>query len=223
MQLVAPSSNLSFQAIDFDSDGDQDLALPSSIGAVLALQDDPGIVEDAFPLSVDRLSLPLLLVDLDGDGDGEAVVIDTDVDAVVAYENTGLRAIGSGFCGPFAAALTAIGSDVVADNNITLRAQSLPPTQFGIAVGARAFGPPMSFPGGTLCLTGAIGRYDDAPQIMQSSLAGVMALELDLGALSLPTGPVPGMAGDTWCFQIWYRTPSAQLSAFTSGVSVQLR
>ncbi len=193
--LMARDLFLDFQAVDFDGDGDQDVAISRSGDVRLAVQDAPGSLGDAFPLAANRLALPLRLADLDGDGDGDLVEIDSDLDAVFAYENTGLQAIGSAFCFDLTSPLAAIGSASVLENNITLRAQGLPPGQFGIAVAARTFGPPTPVPGGIyFCLTGAVGRFDDPSQILMSSPDGVMSLGLDLGALSVPNGTVPGLS-----------------------------
>ena len=119
-----------------------------------------------------------------------------------------------------------VSSDVVSTNRLSLVGAGIRPNVFGIAVGSQSFGPPVPVAGtqGSICLTGALGRYDGPGQILNSDAAGIMALDLDLGALETPAGPVPAQAGQSWSFQIWHRHPgSTPTSRFTTGVTVLLR
>ncbi len=154
--------------IDFDADGDTDILYPASAFAFnlpkIAEQLAGGVMRDGFPISgaaIFTSSAPQF-GDLDGDGDKE--LLTSGFGTANAYENFGIVNVGSSFCtGPpsFRATLTAVGTEVLADNRITLVAAGIQPNVFGIAVGSQTFGPQV--PVGTqglLCLTGPIGRYD---------------------------------------------------------------
>ena len=75
---------------------------------------------------------------------------------------------------------------------------------------------------GNLCLAGAIGRYVGPGQIQSSGATGSITLQLNLGAMPQPTGPVAAVAGQTWNFQAWYRDAVAgtPTSNFTDGLRV---
>ena len=229
---------LPVEVIDFDSDGDQDLIyranqeFSSPQLYLVAEQDASGQFRDGYPLvqAVGGIvRVPFSTVDLDGDGDRE--VIGTDTRDVIAYENFGIVHLGTAICaapvtesGP----LAAVGSDALGDNSLTLIGAWAPANVFGMAVGSRTVGAPTPVANsqGSLCLTGAIGRYDGPNQIMNSGPGGLFRLDLDLGALEIPGGPIPAQVGESWSFQIWHRSPvsgSGPPSRFTTGVSVQLR
>ncbi|MEZ6014578.1 MAG: hypothetical protein R3F49_05650 [Planctomycetota bacterium] len=75
---------------------------------------------------------------------------------------------------------------------------------------------------GTLCLSGAIGRYIGPGQILQANPTGGIALALDLLQHPTPNGFVQVTAGETWHFQAWYRDAfmGSATSNFTDGISV---
>ncbi|MEM6673832.1 MAG: hypothetical protein AAF726_13390 [Planctomycetota bacterium] len=122
--------------------------------------------------------------------------------------------------------LTASGSSVVADNDLTLHVTDLPQNSFGFAIVSATQGFLPGVPGpGILCLNGEIGRYVGPGQIQNSGSSGSFDLSIDLGQIPTPTGFVPTMAGDTWNFQAWYRdfdpvNPPVPTSHFTSGVEI---
>lgn len=112
----------------------------------------------------------------------------------------------------------ALGSDDVALNSFVLRASSLPPNQFGIFVisltpGSQPVG------NGNLCLSGSIGRYDQAGQIMSSGPGGTFSLGLDLTQLRLSASIVAAQPGETWYFQTWHRD-GGQTSNFAEATQV---
>jgi len=140
--------------------------------------------------------------------------------------------IGSSYCGPAvpntsggSAVLTASGSEVAANNNVTLQASSLPANQFGFFLTSMTQGLVMN-PGGSngnLCLGGTIGRYVGSGQIMNAGAGGTISLTLDL--TQTPAGGVfvSIAAGETWNFQAWFRDigPMGQPeSNFTDGRSI---
>lgn len=136
--------------------------------------------------------------------------------------------VGQSYCGPavrnstgLPGRIRALGSDVVADDCLTLRAEDLPSGQFGYFLNSQSKGF-IQNPGGSqgnLCLSGSIGRYNK--QVAKTGPAGVLQLLLDLQNTPTPSGPVAIQPGETWHFQAWYRdkNPSAT-SNFTDGTTV---
>ena len=138
---------------------------------------------------------------------------------------------GTNYCGPApvnstgaSSTLTALGTAVVAQNLLTLRAQSLPNNSFGFFLTSATAGF-VANPGGSmgnLCLGGAIGRYVGPGQIKNSGTTGAFELALDLTRTPTPTGLVAIMAGDTRRFQAWHRdaVAGAPTSNFTDGLEL---
>ena len=116
------------------------------------------------------------------------------------------------------------GSDVAADNNLTLNTSNLPANSFAFYLAGQVQGFAAN-PGGSqgnLCLSGSIGRYVGPGQIQQANAAGTISLAIDLTQVPQPTGFVSAAAGDTWNFQAWYRDAigGSATSNFTDGLSV---
>lgn len=138
--------------------------------------------------------------------------------------------IGTDFCAAAvnssgaAGAITARGSEVAADNDLTLTASSLPPGQFGIFVVSPTVGPPVqpANSNGFLCLSGQIGRYNMPGQILQADAGGSFELQLDLSQIPTPTALVAATAGDSYSFQAWFRD-GATSSNFTGGVTIDFQ
>jgi len=139
----------------------------------------------------------------------------------------GEELVGTSYCSPAepnssgtGARIVAQGSNMVAQNDLTLVAYNLPTAKFGyfLVSATQGFTP---FPGGsqgTLCLGGQIGRY--ANQVQSSGSGGTFSLAIDLGALPVKP-PHAVQPGETWNFQVWCRdlNPGAT-SNFTDAVSV---
>lgn len=124
-----------------------------------------------------------------------------------------------------AAVLGATGSDVVANNDVTLTCTGLPPNSFGYFLSGTAQTLVVA-PGGSqgnLCVGGTVGRFNRAAfnEIQNSGASGQFSLVIDLTNMPTPTGPEVLMAGDTRTFQCWYRdaNPTAT-SNFSDGVEV---
>ncbi|MEM9799775.1 MAG: hypothetical protein AAGA20_05570 [Planctomycetota bacterium] len=139
--------------------------------------------------------------------------------------------IGEAYCGPAvpnvsgaSASIFALGSNVVADNDLTLSAISLPANTFSFFLASRDqnFVPNPSGSVGTLCLGGSIGRFVGPGEIQNAGISGEVSLSLDLNRIPQPTGFTAVTAGETWNFQAWYRDTAngAPTSNFTNGVSV---
>ncbi len=123
--------------------------------------------------------------------------------------------------------LRATGSDVVAQNQLALQAEGLPPGAFGFFLNGSARAS-VQFPGGSqgvLCVGGAIGRYVAPGQIQQADLSGAFQLALDLAAHPTPAGTVAVQPGETWRFQAWYRDSLLGIptSNFTDALEVLFR
>ena len=138
--------------------------------------------------------------------------------------------LGTNFCGPAVpnssgspAGIQAGGSNVVANNNVTLVATQLPPNQFGFFLVSQTQGF-ITNPGGAqgnLCLGGAIGRYSRPGEVLSSGPCGTFALALDLNDTPQPTGPVAILPGETWSFTAWFRDVNpTKTSNFTDGLSI---
>jgi len=129
-------------------------------------------------------------------------------------------AVGTVYCDPAAlnstgspATITAEGSSLVADNDVTLTIESLPANTVGyfLTSQTQGFTPNAGGSQGNLCLGGSIGRYISS--VLSSGPSGTYSLQLDLTAVPQPTGFVGVTAGETWNFQSWYRD---QLLGFPS-------
>ncbi len=123
------------------------------------------------------------------------------------------------------ASVTALGSDLLADNSLALRCTGMPRFAFGFFLTSQQLGFAAS-PGGAagnLCLGGSIGRFQ--MQVQSSGAAGVVQIDVDLTALPQPNGLVGGLVGETWSFSTWFRDvgPAGVTSNFSDAVSVTLR
>ncbi|MEO1697548.1 MAG: hypothetical protein AAFU73_09650 [Planctomycetota bacterium] len=111
-----------------------------------------------------------------------------------------------------------IGSNDVADNDVTLIASDLPAGAFGIFLASRSQGFIANVGGGAgnLCLGGSVGRY---AQILQVAPDGRMEFPLDLDRTPQPSGLVAVVPGESWYFQAWHR--DAGSSNLTVGLEVE--
>ncbi len=120
--------------------------------------------------------------------------------------------------------MSAIGSDVAADNDVTLVASQLPSSAFGFFITSQTQGFVANPNGsqGNLCVSGTIGRYVGAGQIQNSGMGDSFTLVLDLTQTPTPTALVSVNGGETWNFQAWHRDSVMGMptSNFTDGVSV---
>ncbi|MEM6671829.1 MAG: choice-of-anchor R domain-containing protein [Planctomycetota bacterium] len=120
--------------------------------------------------------------------------------------------------------ISAAGSAVATDNDVTLTASNLPQVSFGFFLASltQAFVPNPAGSEGNLCLGGSIGRYVGPGQIQNSGLTGTFSLALNLSQTPQPNGFVVIVAGETWNFQAWHRdaNSSGPTSNFTQGISI---
>ena len=115
---------------------------------------------------------------------------------------------------------TAHGSAVASYQGVELRARALPPGEIGLfLIGTERSSSPLG--SGTLCLGGAIGRFNAAGQILFTGTAGRFSLAVDLDAVPQPSAFAAVQPGETWRFQVWYRdTGSAAGSNLTNSIAI---
>jgi hypothetical protein len=141
---------------------------------------------------------------------------------------------GTSYCTPAVAnstgqpgVISAAGSDVASNNDLTLTATSLPLNAFGFFLTSQTqdLVPNPGGSMGNLCLGGAIGRYVGPGQVLNTGTAGEFALVLDLTQTPTPTGLVPVAAGETWNFQAWHRDAvgGQATSNLTDAISITFR
>lgn len=116
--------------------------------------------------------------------------------------------------------ISAEGSYSAAANDLVLKAEDLPPNQFGFFIASRDAGY-VAYPGnsqGILCLGGSMARFTS--QIQNSGANGSFQIQVDLQAI--PANPTVAVAaGDTWHFQAWFRDFYLfQTSNFTDATAI---
>ncbi|MCP3919244.1 MAG: PKD domain-containing protein, partial [bacterium] len=153
----------------------------------------------------------------------------SDMEAKTDYITVDPAVIGTNYCSPNSpnstgspASIVATGSEVVADNDVTLNASSMPLNQFGyfLASSTQGF---IANPGGSagnFCLGSGpfLGRYNG--MVQNSGATGTFSITVDLNAVPIASAPgtIAIQPGDTWNFQGWYRDGAT--SNFTDGVSI---
>ena len=161
--------------------------------------------------------------------DGRHLIFEADIDdGGVVREGVFLltRGIGGTYCiaevnsTGAAATISGAGSAVAAANDLTLTASQMPPNTFGIFVVSETQGSvPMAGGQGTLCLSGAIGRYQQS--ILSAGPAGAFSLSPDLTQVPAPSTTYAATPGMTLNFQAWFRDANpAQTSNYTNGFSI---
>lgn len=117
--------------------------------------------------------------------------------------------------------IMALGSNVVAENELDLYAFQLPYNAFGYFIVSpfQAFVPNAGGANGNLCVGLSTGRFRS--QLGNTGTSGALVVHVDLSALPQPNGSVAVLPGQTWNFQCWHRdaNPSAT-SNFTSAYTV---
>ena len=218
---------------DLDNDGDIDVAaaLTGADRVVWYRQNATG----TFTQRVLDTSMPnvtsIHTADLDGDGDMDIVAGAPGNNRITWYENLyDPNALGTNYCtAAFNSSggqgtVSASGSIVVSDNDLTITASSLPNNSFGFFLVSQTqfFLPNPGGSQGNLCVAGDIGRYVGPGQIQNSGSTGTFSLLLDLNQVPQPTGLVSVQAGETWNFTTWFRDAifGIPVSNFTDGFEI---
>jgi len=117
--------------------------------------------------------------------------------------------------------IMAVGSNLVARNELDLYAFQLPDHAFGYFIVSpfQAFVPNAGGTQGNLCVGLSTGRFRS--QLANTGTSGNLLVHVDLTALPQPNGTVAVLPGQTWNFQCWHRdaNPGAT-SNFTSAYSI---
>ena len=136
----------------------------------------------------------------------------------------GVQTLGTEYCAANAnstgatGVITATGSDVVADNTLTLTASNLPQLQFGLFVTSpNQASIPVS--AGILCVGGPIGRFTGPGQIKNSGASGSFEITVPLQSQWPVAGATAVLPGDTYNFTTWFRDIGG-VSNFTNAVSI---
>ena len=119
----------------------------------------------------------------------------------------------------------ALGSPVLGQNNLTLRAVDLPALQWSYFLMSQNQANVPGFGGsqGTLCLGAPIVRFNmsGTGQVNQTTAGGTRTLLIDFS--NLPQAIV-FQPGATWNFQLWFRDLNPGVTSNTSnGVTVMFR
>lgn len=110
------------------------------------------------------------------------------------------------------------GSDILADQSITLEAWALPPSSFGFFLASRTQGT-MPVSQGTFCLGQPFGRFQSFVQ--NSGATGMVSLPMPFQ--QLPSA-VTFLPGESWNFTYWFRDANPQTGAnFSDGVELTWR
>lgn len=202
-----------------------------TVGGVVSLVEErSGSTFGAQGLPALRGTHDVAIFDIDNDGDRDMVVGRCSGTRVYLNER---NALGVDYCEAAAnstgqsARLRVEGSPFAANNDVTLRADRLPPGQFGIFLVSpdRGFVPNPGNSSGNLCLGAPLGRFLGPGQVVAASAAGEFSISIDLTALPIGSTPVMADAGDTFSFTAWYRDNFIGIptSNFTSATSVTFR
>lgn len=222
--------------VDVDIDGcDRRLHIFHNRGGVVGgdvslREERQGSFRGASGLPTLRGTHDVAVFDIDNDGDQDMVVGRCSGTRIFMNQRD---AIGEDYCesavntSGSAARISAVGSPLVNDNNITLRVDDAPGNVFGFFLLSRDRGL-IQNPGGSsgdLCLGGAIARFVAPGQVVATSVDGVMELPIDLSALPMGAGTVAGAAGESFSFSAWFRDTvlGSATSNFANGVTVTLR
>ncbi|MFT5198760.1 MAG: hypothetical protein ACI87O_001419 [Planctomycetota bacterium] len=123
--------------------------------------------------------------------------------------------------------LSAIGSDLASDGDLTLTVTQVPEGQMGFLLASQTqsllVNPASS--SGNLCLGGDLARFNRSGEI-GLTVGGSFSLDLPLS--DFPEDPgfgSPVMPGDTWNFQYWHRdaVDGSTTSNFSNGLEILIR
>jgi hypothetical protein len=136
--------------------------------------------------------------------------------------------IGTNFCSPananssgLPAVISATGSTLASDADLTLFADQLPPNQFGYFLCSKVTGfvPNVGGGQGNFCLAVPFGRF--VAGLQSTGAGGTLQYVVDMN--NMPNHQPPQvLAGDTWYFQAWFRDVNpGNTSNLTDGLEIQ--
>ncbi len=231
--IIPPNAD-ALMSFDFDVSSITFIYGGNTGGILVEARDAAGAVVDSFFQASTNTGAPAGPETLMGVGIRALYWVDPGFN-FAALDNITLDTVGSGigtsYCGPAVnnstgnpGVITATGSAIAANNDVTLRASSLPNNSNGFFLTTTNQGF-VANPGGSLgnlCLGNSIGRYVGPGQIKNTGLTGSFALVLDLPQTPQPSGFVAIAAGQTWYFTTWHRDAvgGSATSNFTDGLSI---
>ncbi|MEO1696363.1 MAG: VCBS repeat-containing protein [Planctomycetota bacterium] len=219
---------------DVDLDGDEDLVLtvPGAIPGRAEVFFGPAVGGQVPRLEFGGLRPEPAFIASDLDGDGDLDLMDLSPEGeVLLLENDLIPRSGVVTCTPpnanssgVVGRLDVYGEALASGSEIQLRTSGLPPSVFGIFIGAPMFQPPVALPGsdGALCLAGPLGRYQRPGEILSSGPGGSFALSVGSDDLRSGGGVVPATAFLQWSFQAWHRDVGAGGSTSNTTEAVTL-
>ena len=154
---------------------------------------------------------------------------DYDMD-VSGADGSGGGGFGTNYCGPgvpnstgLSGVIGASGSNVVANNDLTITGSDLPDGQFAYFIASRTQGF-VANPGGSagnLCVLGNIARFNRSGEV-GTVAGGAFSLLMPLSDFPEPAGSVAVLAGEVWNFQCWHRDfiGGSPTSNFTDAIEV---
>lgn len=182
--------------------------LPAHRGIVELVSDDcnGNAIPDVFEVAGDP--------SLDWNGDGVLDDCDPANYCISTVNSTGDRA-----------AISATGSPVLADDDLTLHGRQLPTHEFGYFLfsDVQGFVPLFGGSSGNLCLGAPIYRFNKPPsgQVLNSGADGTMEFSPSFSVL--PQGLV-FHPGERWNFQLWFRDfDTGPTSNTTDGIEILFR
>jgi hypothetical protein len=117
------------------------------------------------------------------------------------------------------------GTSSVSADDLRLNAYRLPNAAFGYFIASMntGFVPNAGGGLGNICLGAPIGRAVGG-LVLNTGSSGSFGILANLAAIPTPTGPVAGMAGETWNFQAWHRDSvgGVAVSNLTNAAQIQL-
>ncbi|MEM8710387.1 MAG: hypothetical protein AAGG01_05510 [Planctomycetota bacterium] len=154
---------------------------------------------------------------------------DEEVSASIVEEVT-LQTEGSQFCrandnDSGQSAWLRAGTFTQPTDALLIDVQDLPLNAFGYVIASLDTGFTAN-PGGSagnLCLSGAIGRFNN--QVVNSGMTGAVSVAVDMTAIPQPNGSTSALLGERWKFQYWTRDTDSGMptSNFSNAVVVYMR
>ncbi|MEZ6003872.1 MAG: hypothetical protein R3F33_06760 [Planctomycetota bacterium] len=171
--------------------------------------------------------------DVLGDVQGRVMVARNTGETTTLVQYVPGSGVGTRYCDPAqinstgqAGQLWAIGQTLAGEENLNLCLAQLPPGHLSmfLASPTQGFVPSVGGSQGDLCLGGAIGRFNRIDQVRIVPANGAWTKRVDFHDIPTPTAPVSILAGQTWCFQNWYRDHiPASTSNLTNAVEIQFQ
>ena len=220
-----------------------DLVSPSEASAFIKIIDSSTFALDGFA-SMETTNLPTtwgtyslsLTIEPQHVGDFFQIGFQTEASnftpSGIVYDNIVFGeagGIGTSYCSAapnstgFVGGISATGSTIAADNDLTLNASDLPVGETAIFIVSpdQGFFPSQNgLSNGNLCLSGTIARIAGPGQILTVDAMGTISLGLDLNSIPQGSVLVPTLPGQTWNFQAWHRDSVGLGTNFTKGLEI---